>query len=254
MSSSSRPGCVSDLRLDQLLVGELPEQMLQAVEAHLAGCPACAQRYDEFAADRADFAARAPAFEALLAPARRTRAWTPLTSRRWLARLALPAAAVVALGIGFSSLLRERPAPSLPVVLETTRTKGAGAAFGFVVRRGEHNVAGEDGEVLHPGDALRFTLSSGTDVYAAVWGIDSLGHASLYQRSPELAFVPAGRRQPLPEAVELDETLGQERLVAVFCATPRAASEITAALTSADPPRLPAGCGSESIAILKALP
>ncbi|MET0413705.1 MAG: hypothetical protein ABW217_20515, partial [Polyangiaceae bacterium] len=110
-------------------------------------------------------------------------------------------------------------------------------------------------QVLHPGDVLRFTLSSARPVYAGVWGIDALGRPSLYQTQPELALVPAGQRQALPEAVELDESLGEERLVLVYCESAAPAAAITSALAaSAVSPQLPAGCSGESLGIRKALP
>jgi hypothetical protein len=248
--SSRRRGdeCASDLQLDQLLCAELSGGAERAVRAHLAGCSACAGRHAELEAERARFREQAPPFEALLAsPAsersiRRRRSPAP-----WLSRIALPAAAVLALGVGLTALLRERaPEP------EGTRRKGSGAAFGFVVRRGEHTFAGESGQVLQPGDVLRFTLSSRVSSYAGVWGVDALGRVSPYQSRAQLAPVPAGQRQPLPEAAELDESLGQERLIAVVCSQPLPAGEIGAAL-ALDPsaPRLPAGCASESLVIVK---
>jgi len=121
------------------------------------------------------------------------------------------------------------------------------------VRRGERTFAGEPGQVLQPGDVLRFTLSSALPSYAGVWGVDALGRVSPYQTSAQLALVPAGQGQALPEAAELDESLGPERLIAVVCSRPMPASEIGAALV-ADPAaqRLPDGCASESLAIVKA--
>jgi hypothetical protein len=241
--------CASDLQLDQLSSAELSGAVEQGLRAHLAGCSACAGRHAELEAEHARFAQQAPAFEALLAsPAAERSAGQRRPSPPWLSRIALPAAAVLALGLGLSALLRERaPEP------ESTRTKGSGAAFGFVVRRGDRTFAGEAGQVLQPGDVLRFTLSSTVPSYAGVWGVDALGRVSPYQTRAQLAPVPAGQRQPLPEAAELDQSLGQERLIAVFCPRPLPASEIGAAL-AVDPsaPRLPSGCASDSLGIVKA--
>ena len=67
--------------------------------------------------------------------------------------------------------------------------------------------------------------------------------------------VDSARVRALPEAAELDESLGAERRIAVICSRPLPASEVGAAL-AADPgaPRLPGDCASESLAIVKAPP
>jgi hypothetical protein len=250
-----RAECASDLQLDQLASAELSPAGERGLRAHLDGCAACAERHAELEAERAGFARQAPAFETLLAePARRMP--RPAARALWLSRVALAAAAVLALGVGLKALLRERDEPPRSEsAAEGTRSKGAGAVFGFLVRRGERTFEGEPGQLLHPGDVLRFTLSSTAPSHAGVWGVDALGRVSPYQTSAQLALVPAGRQQALPEAVELDESLGAERLIAVICSRPMAASELAAAL-AVDPgaPRLPGGCSSESIPVVKAVP
>jgi len=176
---------------------------------------------------------------------------------RRLGRFALPAVALLALGVGLSVLLPEAEPSRAPAEQSEagTRAQGSGARFGFVVRRGERSFPGAAGQALHSGDVLSFTLSSRAPLYAGVWGVDALGRPSPYQGGQQLALVPAGQHQPLPEAVELDDSLGDQRLVAVFCTRQRPQSEITAALAaSASSPRLPAECASESLGIVKAPP
>ena len=261
ISRQRAPGCLSDLRLDRLLSHELSGAEEQATQAHLAGCAVCEGRRAELLADRGRFATEAPPLEALLAPSL-PRA-VPLRagsapgggSRRWWSSLALPAAALLVLGIGFARLLRDAEPGSAPAPAAATRTKGGGPIFGFVVRRAERSFVGEDGQVLHPGDVLRFTWSSATPMYVGVWGIDALGQPSPYQLGPELALLPAGQRQPLPEAAELDDSLGPEQLLAVYCTTPVTAAAVSRALgTSVQAPPLPGDCRSQVLHIVKALP
>jgi len=261
------PDCLSDLKLDRLLSGELSTELEGAARAHLAGCPECTARRLELSADRLSFAESAPALD-LPGPERPVNARLPEAParivparRRWIGGVALAAAAMLAFGVGLTQILHERggvdgsPAPAAGA----TRTKGGGVTFGFVVRRGDRTFAGEAAQTLHPGDLLRFTFGAASPVYAGVWGVDAEGRVSSYQQSPELARLPAGQSQPLPEAIELDESLGAERLVAVHCSAPHSVADITAALgASAAAPRvpadLPAGCESESLTIVKVQP
>ncbi|HKO91677.1 MAG TPA: zf-HC2 domain-containing protein, partial [Polyangiaceae bacterium] len=255
--------CLSDLKLDQLLSGELPGDREQVARAHLAVCPACAARSLELSADRARFAEVAPALDLARGSRSAAVARGPsgaarnVSARRWVGGMALAVAAMLALGVGLTEMLRERGelAGLSPRSAGTTRTKGNGVHFGFVVRRGEHTFAGEAGQTLHPGDLLRFTWSPGSPVYVGVWGIDGEGRVSAYQQSPELERLPAGQSQPLSGAVELDESLGEERLVAVQCNAPHSVRDITLALaTSAVAAPLPADCVSESLVIVKVAP
>jgi len=258
ISRQRHPECLPDLSLDQLLSHELPPALERAAQTHLAECSSCSARHAELVAERANFAEQMPTLDALLGPRAESlgKPARPRSSRTWL-NLALSAAAVLALGVGLGRLLEDERGRD-PIATRgepDTRTKGSGVAFGFVVRRGGNTLAGDAAQVLHPGDVLRFTLSSARPVYAGVWGIDALGRPSLYQAQPELSLVQAGQRQALPEAVELDESLGEEHLVLVYCETAAPTLAITSALgASPEAPQLPAGCNRESLGIRKALP
>ena len=265
--------CLSDLRLDQLLSGELDAVLKRAAEAHCAECALCQGRHQQLRIDRENFATAVPPFEELMRRPRarqhvdatfRPRSRAPAT--RWLGYAGgLAAAAVLALVIGLEH--RGQGPVHLPISGEVggeaepgeageTRTKGSGVALGFVVRRGGQVFSGEAGQTLHPGDQLRFMLTSERAVYVGIWGIDAAGVVSAYHASgAELSKVPAGRRQPLSNAVELDDTLGEERLVAVFCTSKVRSAEVAAAIDAAPAAaRLPEGCAREVLSIVKALP
>jgi len=187
--------------------------------------------------------------------------------RVW-AGFSLAAAAAVALGVGLRELdrgdeeaarARDRgDAPSAPLAgpaMGGVRTKGAAVALGFVVRRAGVIRDGHSGDVLHPGDVLRFTLGSSHPGYAAVWGIDARGGVVALAEGRALAPVAAAQRQVLPGAFELDESVGGEQLVAVLCERSLSIAEISAALQAAPAAtRLPSGCVSDSVPIRKERP
>jgi hypothetical protein len=192
--------------------------------------------------------------------ARRSRVW---------AVVSFAVAAVVALGVGLRGLERDsdesggravrdeaaRDGAAQDAASSGFRSKGGGLALGFVVRRAERDSEGHAGDVLHPGDVLRFTLGSSRAGYAGVWGIDAKGSVSALGSAEALVPVAAGPRQVLPGAVELDDTLGEERLVAVLCAHPLSIAELSAALAApANAVRLPPGCSSDTLPIRKARP
>ncbi len=270
MSDQTRrePPCLSDLRLDQLLSGELTKEREQAARAHLAACARCEGRRLELALDRAAFAEKEPSFADLLSSRGSDASGlrqVPLrpSPKVWrspiLAGAAALSAALVALGVGFGRLGIGPESDGLPTAggppatVESTRAKGARPALALVVKRGWESFWAEPGQVLAPGDELRFALSSDRPLYAGVWGVDALGRTSAYHGSSELSRVEAGHRQPLPGASVLDDSLGEERLVAVYCTEPVPGAELASAV-SASPtaPRMPPECTHELLTIVKA--
>jgi hypothetical protein len=224
--------CPSALRLDEWLAGELTPEGAAQVQAHVAGCAFCQGCQAERLETRRNFAAAAPSF-AVLARSARRRHWP------WVAgATALAAAAALALVVGAPWHSGERfddlGAGS------GTRTKGNPASLGWVVRRGARVFA-------RPGDALRFTVSAREPVFVAIFGLDSLGRLSVYHPDTEqLAEVGPGKDQPLPTAIALDATPGDERLYGVFCRGSRPLSELRRAIERApDAPVFPAGCTHE---------
>jgi hypothetical protein len=103
---------------------------------------------------------------------------------------------------------------------EGTRLKG-GARLAFYVKRGTSVLPGIDGQVVYPGDQLRFTVSNEAPEHLAILSLDGASVASVYFPSgPDSASLGRGRDQALDSSVELDATLGRERLWAVFCVEP----------------------------------
>lgn len=245
--------CLSDLRLDRWLARELSPREQQELEAHLARCVSCRERRVELEEEQRRFGQSAPG----LAAASRLRVVAPgpgvIPLRapgargRWLAGAgALAAVAALALLV-----TRTAPSPVSPSATDArshgVRTKGGAASLGWVVRRGSQVFAGHPDLSLRPGDALRFTVSAREPVYVAVLGLDAAGRLSVYHpEGDRLSKVEAGQEQPLPAAIELDATPGEERLIAVFCDSDVALAPITLALErSPAAPAFPQGCTLE---------
>jgi hypothetical protein len=136
------------------------------------------------------------------------------------------------------------------------RAKGSDASLSWVVRRGERVFMGHPEQRLRAGDAVRFTVSSPEPVYVAVLGLDVGGRLSVYHPDGDrLTRVEPGRDQPLPTAIELDATAGQEQLYGVFCSSPVPLSEVTLAFERTPAaPALPRGCSVERSTLNKEPP
>ena len=236
--------CLSDHSLDRLQAGELGADEAASVKAHLSRCAGCAgaaaaldtHRQQFLAQDLSALAADALARAGATAPVVATRA------ARW--RFLLPVFGVGLAAAGALLLvpgLREAAAPG-ETADDTFRSKG-GLSLSLYVQHPEESGEGKlhTGEALHPGDKLRFKVSSERAGHLTVLAVDQQGTVSVFhpQRgsaetaSAALAPIAARSEGPLPTAVELDDTLGEEILVAVRCAEPRPVAEVVAAARAA---------------------
>jgi hypothetical protein len=209
-----RPECLSDLRIDRMLAGDLDGGERERARDHIADCTACASRVAAIEAARA---ATPPHLEAIrriaAAPparfARRTWGW-PLLG--------------VALAAGAAMLVVVvRPHAPRPggggeqATDEATRLKGS-AHLGFFVKHGNFVRRGGPGEPVSPGDLVRFVVSTPRPAHLAIVGVDERAVASVYFPVAGAAdTVPAGTDVELPRATLLDDTLGGETIAAYFC-------------------------------------
>lgn len=284
MSRRQRDDCLSDLKLDCWLAGELTLAEQHRAALHLEACEACQKRRTQLLESRESFTRDAPAFAALTrkdtssseagtnsgqqrpgqsndsepeSSRRRSFAsrWAWSTRSHWLgAGSALAAAAAVALLI--SKPWGASAPASGPAMGAGTRTKGGLASLSWVVRRGGRVFAGRPEQRLRAGDAVRFLMSAREPVYVAVVGLDAGGRASTYfSDGDQLARIEAGRDQPLPAAIELDAAPVALQVYAVFCSSPTPVSGVTTAIeNSPDTPLLPRGCTLERSALQKEIP
>lgn len=193
---------VSELSIDRLLAGELPADDASAMRDHAASCPRCNALLDDALDVQRTFA---PPLEFPLsfqerAPRRRIAPWI---------------AATTALAAGFL-LVFAWPRAGSPAVEERVRTKGA-AVVGFYVAHDNQVRRGALREQVTPHDRIQLFTTTTTPMWLAIIGDDAAGVRSVYVAPRPL---DPGREQLLPLSIELDATLGDEQLTAMFCPEP----------------------------------
>ncbi|MGK3999949.1 DUF4384 domain-containing protein [Sorangium sp. So ce1024] len=249
MTPARPEGCLSELRLDELTADQLDAAAAREARAHLAGCARCAARLSEIEAARAAFAASAPPLRldrgarGALAERAATEARRP---RRWLAPAAASALAAAAAAL---LLFRAAPEPAGGTATSSgERIKGANR-IGFYVKRGGIVQLGGAGARLQPGDAIQFTYSAAEPRYLVILSVDGASQASVYYPSgPVAARIEPGLDVVLPQSTVLDDTLGAERIHALFCAEPIDVEPLRAALAARPeaPPAAP-GCDVDTL-------
>ena len=249
------PGCPSDLALDRARAGEGDDAERARVRQHVAGCPRCrahGQAIDEAA--RALPLRRVDGESRQVSPGpgieRRSPPWVRLASGRGRAA-ALALAAAAAGWIVWAHVARGPVATSSD---DGHRSKG-GPRLGLFVKSGDRVRQGADGEVVAPGDTLRFAVTATTNRWVAVLSRDGAGTASLYvpaggPATPMIA-VTAGHDVPLSGGLMLDDVLGREDLVGVFCDRPVPAGDLLRDLTATGAVRPPPGCAIDRLTIEK---
>lgn len=211
------PACLSALHLDRFVLGELDGPSADEVREHLKTCARCSQAVQSMRP-------REP-----LPPLRAV----PMRPRSRAIRLVAAAAGLAAAA---SVLLVLRP----PGPRE--RSKGSGFALGMYVQHGGEVRRAASGEEVAPGDAVRFTVTAPADGYVAVLSLDAQGRGSIYYPTgPRAAPVSAGSDVALPLGTRLDATVGAERIVGLFCASPVELEPLRAALARGGN-AVPEGC------------
>jgi anti-sigma factor RsiW len=215
-------GCLSALRLDRWMMGELGPDDGETVSVHVAGCAACSAAVAGMRGVREEV--RALPLPPRLAP-------PPLRRRAPLAAAGLG----LAVAAGLVLMFRSEPAQ---------RTKGTGLGLTMFVQHGGEVRRAAPGESVAPGDAVRFAVSTPSPAFVAVLSVDPAGRASIYfPEGPRAAQVAGGAEVPLPLGTRLDATTGEERLVGLFCTSPVELEPVRLALQKApDAAPLPTDC------------
>lgn len=203
-----RPGCPTDLELEAVIATE--EAALAVHGAHVKGCEHCAARLG-WMRDAAQ------AFNMVVFPSTREKVVRRIMGRggawagwwKWLVPLPIATAAAAA-----AVVLLVRPPEPKP---DYVGVKGLGAPA-LEVYVGEAGPDGKvrrlaDGDVVHPGDGLRFVAQApGKKVFIVT--VDARGQVSkLY---PASGTEPVPANGILPGGAVLDAVVGPERVYAVY--------------------------------------
>jgi len=204
----------------------------QALQARVQDCQSCQSRLQALKREAGDFADEAHIAAASAeilqrlesAPTQPSRGWA------WLKRPFVPALVAVA-----ALLLVVLPMSlESPVEPGGNRIKGGGVGLSMFVKAAEGVRPGKDGEHLSDGDQIQFRYAAGGHGFLTVVSIDRQGAiSSLYPEQPgqSISVQPKGSHV-LQGSIILDDSVGPERIYAVFSSQPISFAVIEAAARS----------------------
>jgi hypothetical protein len=219
---------VSDLRWDRLLAGELAEVDRADALAHAETCSACAARRMEITAGFDAFANLAPALP------RRAR---PLRFVAAFATVAIAAAAVI--------LVVNRPSNS-----GGERTKGGTGPKLMLAAGARARIAPVlSGDRVAPGDSVQAAYTATRDGFGAVIARDGSGAVSAYvpAQGDAMVALPRGTLRSFPGSTILDDVVGAQVVVIVWCEAAQPIAPLVAELRATGSVTAPAGCTVERI-------
>jgi anti-sigma factor RsiW len=239
-TATNTRGHLSSETIDLLLLSALPADESNAAKAHLDECERCRTRWRELNEDKQRFeqfvfARTLPKVEARAAQAKGS------FFERFKLAIALPAFGLVAAGAIAVVALTGGGTQTEDEVYVGVKGQGPSLTL-FAARTGGGAFEVKRGGSLQPKDRIRFVVNPGNAKYLLIASRDGAGAFSVYHPfgAAQSVKLASQARLELNDAVELDETLGNEKVVAVFSDAPVQAAEVEAAL-KANPadPKLP---------------
>lgn len=241
MTATNARGHLSSETIDLLLLSALASSEANEAKAHLDDCSLCKQRWLELNEDSQKFkqyvfARTLPQVEARLSESR------PGFFERFKLQLLLPAlgvATAAALALTFAAGPGTQTEDDIYIGV-----KGLEPTFEvFAQREAGASFAVKADTALKPKDKLRFVVTPGQAKYVLVASVDGKGTFSVYHpfgaAESEKLTGQVPRRLELGSTVELDDTMGTEKLVVVLSDAPVKAEAVKAALlTSPAAPKL----------------
>jgi hypothetical protein len=226
-------GHLSSETIDLLLMSALTGDRQHEAKSHLDGCSLCQKRWTELNEDKARF--EQFVFPRTVAKLEARLAAPSLMDRLragW--KMLVPAAgAIIAASLAAAIYVggKDRTQTEDDVYIGI---KG-GASLEVFAARPEVNApfTVKPGTVLHPKDKIRFVVNTAGSKYLLIASRDGAGAFTVYHPfgAQQSGQVEPGRIE-LPGSVELDDVVGNERLVAVFSDAPVSAEADKAAIDS----------------------
>lgn len=235
-NAASEP-CPSDLRLDTYCAGESEPAEYEALSLHIANCERCQyeveMRGQGFAAFGGTEQAYLARFRNRIDEHDRVRhRQDPSPAKGWSSWLFgwKPAVcALVTAGVALMVVVRPTPSPDVtPTQNARTqvnnpqiRAKGGPNLKVFVSRQGVVEPVADNAR-LQAGDKLRFRVSLAQTRHIMLVGQEQSGQLyPIATSAKQTSFsMPAGIEQTLDQAIELDNSQGQEALHLVSCGSP----------------------------------
>ncbi|HEX4338175.1 MAG TPA: DUF4384 domain-containing protein [Polyangiaceae bacterium] len=235
------PGCVSDLAFDEWHADELDAHAASELEGHIETCARCSDRKRELEEGARAFLESFPTLSPRTEEPSRRRGAHRFDARVMAVVASLTAAAAVVL-----FAVRHEDGG-------VTRSKG-GPHIGFYVKRGERVFEGGPGEKVREGDRLRFVVTTTEARHLVVLSLDAKHVASIYYPAMSASTsesVGPARNYALGSGVELDDTLGEETVYALFCDQPVVVETARARLQKERTLGESPGCVVDSFTIVK---
>jgi hypothetical protein len=224
-NAQKESACPRQFELVQAISGVTQPGKTQAILDHTQACPRCRGIVTQLKHDRHDFLNRHPTdigSAQIIARAHQQKRSSRLAL--WLA----PASAALA-ALLLVILLLESPQPGPGI-----RTKGE-ISLKFYIQQGDQAIPGKSGGIYHENDRIQFVYSSGANRYLFLVSIDDQGKVSNFnheKKTSSVSIIP-GANRVLAGSIILDDSIGPERIFAIFSNQPLRFDQIRQAARSA---------------------
>ncbi len=192
--------CLSDMKLDELLLNELDDLATKERERHIGTCLRCHRRFQELAEDRAGF-------DIPLSPSVSQKS----RSSRWLG---VSASILVAASALFFLSRSDEP---------EIRRKGS-LSLTLEVKQGARTFLATQKDPLSPGDVVQFIVPPQPGRHLAIFNIEASQKVTVFYPYGQDLTSPLGISRKgnyrVPGAIVLDESQGQETIFAMVCDDP----------------------------------
>ncbi len=216
--------------LQKYWVGELDKETSSLYDEHIEQCPQCKETVDHLKRQQQNFHRRYPYGVFHSATVEKKESWT---------KKAIGAVLAPAMRPVFSMMLLLFLAT--PVIIYYQYSRGPDIrmkgeeSLSFLLRRNETIRKGDVSETFLAGDEIQIVYTATAAPYIALFSVDEAGTVSLYH--PDLTCkwcsIPAekGAQKYYPTSIVLDESSGQELIVALFTKKPLEVNNLNKSLS-----------------------